>query len=256
MVNIIDGKYLPKNFPLNLTVHHTFKNILIPIFTLGILFFSCKKTDGDITGTAEVALVNAAYGVGPVDLFTSSINITSTPVAFGTISGTGDDPYINVNAGLRNFRLLTATTELYNANFNIGLNKSYSLLLFDSINNAGGLRTLLIKDDLSIPDSGNAAIRFLHLSRDAGEIDLMMVSASDTLTQENISYLGNTSATENQAFFSTLDSGRYTMTVNVADTSIQLVNSDFQLAARKKYTFFIAGRRSDGSLRIFRYAHF
>jgi hypothetical protein len=217
---------------------------------------SCKKTDENITGKATIALVNSAYGVELLHLALSGNTITSSPVNFGEPSGTLASPYIAINAGMRNFSVLGNSVIFYNANYNIRIDRSYSLFAYDTISNSGSLKTLLVQDDLSLPDSGSAAIRFFNLSRDAGVVDISFLSASDTLFKTGVDYAGNTTPDDALAVFNALDSGTYLVTATVADTTIQLATSNNVLAARKKYTFFLAGRRSDASLRLYSFPHF
>lgn len=236
----------------------TSKYLLLSFFGWALFSFisSCKKTDEAITGKAKITLVHTAYGIEPVSLTSSGSAVTASPVNFGQVSGTADDPYININAGLRSFGISGATTLLYNANYNIRIGAGYSLLVFDSLNANGNIKTLLLQDELSLPDSGKAGIRFFNLSRDAGPVDVFFISSTDTLLKEDNVYPGELPPTDALAAFNSLDSGSYTVTVNIADTTIQLADMNTALEERKKYSFFIAGRRSDGSLRIYRYRHF
>lgn len=231
------------------------KNIAVP-FIAGILFLliSCSKTDDTITGKANIALVNAAYGSGPLHLASSAVNISSTPVNLGETSGIADSPYISTNAGLRNFTISNTTGAIYNANYHIGINRNYSLLVFDTLNASAAVKTLLVNDDLAVPDTGFAAVRFFNLSADAGIVNVSFNSPTNSVVLPNQLYAGAATADETWARFNRLDSGYYQ--VSVADTSVQLANTAVQLGDMKKYTFFIAGRRSDGSLRLYSYAHF
>ena len=243
-----------KNFPVNLVVIPSFRYLLVPLLVLFVTSFSsCSKTDSDITGQAGIVLVNAAYSIGPLELTSSGTVIGVGPVDFGMTSATASQPYIILNAGMRNFALSNTTGIIYNANYQLGLNKNYSLFAFDTINSNGTIKTLLVKDDTSLPDSGSAAVRFFNFSTDAGETGAAFFSTTDTVLLSRITYPGETTVSDSWAAFNRLDTGNYVL--NVADTSIQLTSATITLSARKKYTFFVAGRRSDGSLRIYSYSH-
>jgi hypothetical protein len=249
---------LLKNFTLNLVVFIPSRYLVILCFIWVILLlYSCKKTDENVTGGANIVLVNGAYALGAIELSSSGSIITASSIDFGSVSGVVDNPYIDINAGLRNFSIRNSSAVLSNANYNIGIGQHYSLLVYDTIHANGSVSTLLMKDDLAVPDSGTAGIRFLHLSRDAGPIDIYFVSPVDTLIRPEDVYLGDISAADGSpAAFNSLDSGQYEVRVNVADTTIQLANTSIRFDHLKKYSIFIAGGRSDGSLRIYSYRHY
>lgn len=219
-----------------------------------MLFISCSKTDDTITGRTNIALVNAAYPPGSLDLASSGVIINSPSVNFGETSGTANNPYLSTNAGVRNFTITNASGAIYNANYHIGIDRNYSLLVFDSLNAGGSVKTLLVNDDLAVPDTDFAAVRFFNLSADAGIVDVNLISSTDTAVLANQLNPGSVAADDSWARFNRLDSGYYQ--VLVADSSGQLANTAITLGDRKKYTLFIAGRRSNGSLRIYSYAHF
>lgn len=87
--------------------------------------------------------------------------------------------YTELNTGNNRIRVnVTGTsTSVIDATLFFEEGKNYSIFAIDSVNKISALR---VDDDLTVPGSGNAHVRFIHLSPNAPEVDIA-VAGGDVL---------------------------------------------------------------------------
>ena len=140
--------------------------------------------------------------------------------------------YLPVDAGTRNIKVnVTGTsTTVIEADLPITGNLNYSVFAVDEVAN---LTPLVIVDDLTAPASGNAHVRFIHLSPDAPAVDI-------TTTDGTIVF-GNYEFKE-YSNFTPLPAGSYDLQVRLAGTdTVVLSLSGISLMDGSIYTVFAKG---------------
>lgn len=123
------------------------------------------------------------------------------------------------------------------------LGKIYSFFAIDTVLNSK-LKVLQLTDDLTLPASGMAHVRFLHLAPVSAAIDVTMTRGTDSVTMSNMSYVGAQASpnTATLAKFTPIPSGTYTIKVKAAGTQTVLAQSAAtSLGAVKIYTFYAKG---------------
>jgi len=174
-----------------------------PILFLGfavILLVSCEKTDylnidaGDRPVlSAKVKFINARQSAIPVNFWDFTRKVTTTALPGNTAS-----PYLDTQYGKVQFNLTEGTETFYKASYTFGGSANFiqetNSASFASPNgpiadfahslfsvkkrsvstlNPNNIDSLiLVYDDLSLPASGRAKIRFANFSADAPKVDL------------------------------------------------------------------------------------
>lgn len=137
------------------------KNILkaTALFTFAVFISSCKKNDVDDSGSANIKVINASPTSTAQSFYLANQAVVSGGLDFGESTD-----YIVTNSGNKldaQFRIDGTATAYATGNFGIDKNRSYSVFLAGDGQNA---RVKLYIDDLTAPASGQANVRFIHLS--------------------------------------------------------------------------------------------
>jgi hypothetical protein len=207
------------------------KNVLagLSILALTTGLTSCKKDDVDETGTAHVKVVNASQSSNAQGFF-----LANTPlVASGLTFGEGSD-YIATPSGnnlTAEFRNEGATTPYATDNFDFDNGARYTVFLAGDGQSA---RIKVFPDDLTAPASGQAKVRFVHLSDAApGNVDIRRGNGDNLVV--NLSR-------DNASDFATVAPGILELNVFASGQTTSL--GTFNLAAflpNKIYTVFVTG---------------
>ncbi|NIR49336.1 DUF4397 domain-containing protein, partial [candidate division KSB1 bacterium] len=203
--------------------------IFVSILTIPfLLFFSCDDDDNPATpvGQSRVLVVHASPNAPGVDLLLDD-SVAGTNLEFPNNTG-----YLTVDSGTRNVKVNVSgtTTTVIEANLDLEAGVNYSVFAVDSVSS---ISALVLQDDLTDPASGQAKVRFLHLSPDAPAVDI-------TLTDGTVIFA-------NKAFkeftdFTPLDAATYDLQVRVAGTNtVALDLPGITLEAGKIYTVFAKG---------------
>jgi hypothetical protein len=175
---------------------------------------------------ARVMTIHASPNAPGVDLLVD-----------GTIAGTNltfpnNTPYLGVAAGMRNIRVNVTgtTTTVINATLDLTGGTSYSVFASDSVSK---IAPVVLTDDLTTPATGNAHVRFIHISPNAPAVDVAL--------QGGAVVFGNRAFKQFTAF-TPLAAGTYNLEVRVAGTStVVLPLPNITLQAGKIYTVFAKG---------------
>lgn len=138
-----------------------FKSLLggLAVIALTTSLTSCKKNDVDETGSARIKVVNASPGSPDQGFYMANSAIVSGGLGFGESSD-----YIVTNSGNNleaEFRSDGASSAYATDKFGVDNGKSYTIFLAGSGQSA---RIEKFTDDLTAPTSGQAKVRFIHLS--------------------------------------------------------------------------------------------
>ncbi len=208
------------------------KKVLMSFFLLitPIFFVACSDDD-PVTpapvAKAKVLVVHASPDAPGVDL------IVDNAVAKNNLTFPNNTGYIEIDAGLRNVKVNVAgtTTTVFQANLNIMENKNYSVF---AANLAASLEPVLLEDDLTLPASGKAHVRFIHLSPNAPAVNITLTDG--TIVFGNVAFKGSVN-------FTPLDAGTYNLQVRDAATNqtVVLELNNISLQTGKIYTVFAKG---------------
>jgi len=218
---------------------------------------SCKKelpaAEVDTTPVAYVAVHNFALLAGTsssVFVNNSQLALAGANVALavgGSLLGT----YLGVNPGDANVGLRTSTGTANYASRTVNVSKTSftSFFAFDTLTAAGTARMLVLNNNMVAAARGTTNIRFLHLSPNAGPVNVTLVrtldqfglAATGTITLSNVPYIG-VSAAPNEATlsaFTNIPAGTYTVTVLSGTTSV--LSLPVTLRESKNYSIVARG---------------
>ncbi len=211
-------------------------------------FTSCNKNDDDVvSGTARVSFTNASPDAPALDVYVDNAKVTASPLQFTGTTGLFSDPYLSVNAGTRNVRISPdGTTNVTQGNIPFATNGVYSVFAFDTLSATSTLKGLVLQDNLATPATGKAHVRFLHMSPDAGTIDIDLAKTNDTTKISNKAYLGNVASDPGVSSFAAVNAGVYAINIRAAGTTPVLVSHPFTFADGKIYTIYASGLKANG----------
>jgi len=157
-----------------------FKNLLTgtSILLFAAMISSCKKDDIDETGSANLKVVNASSASSDQSFLLANKTVVSGGLSFGDATD-----YIATNSGNNlqaEFRNEGASTAFASDDVDLDNGSNYTVFLAGDGQSA---RVKLYQDDLSAPASGQAKIRFIHLSDAApANIDIRNASGDNLAT--------------------------------------------------------------------------
>ncbi|MCO6473067.1 MAG: DUF4397 domain-containing protein [Melioribacteraceae bacterium] len=176
--------------------------------------------------TANVKVVHASPNAPAVDLLLNDA-VVGTGLTFPNNTG-----YLNINAGTQNIKVNvsgTSTTAI-EGDILFDAYKDYSVF---AVNNVSSIEPLILEDNLAMPASGKAHLRFIHLSPDAPAVDI-------TLTNGMVLF-GNVSF-KSYSEFTPFDAGTYDLQVRLAGTeTVVLELPGVMLENQDIYTVFAKG---------------
>lgn len=202
---------------------------ILAIFSL-IGLVGCSDDDNGTTpepqNKAMVKVVHASPDAPGVDLLVDD-NVAGTNLTFPANTG-----YLEVDAGTRNVKVNVTGTDqtVIEADLDLMKDKSYSVF---AINTVANLTPLVLEDNLATPESGNAHVRFIHLSPNAPAVDI-------TLTDGSVVF-GDVEFAE-YVDFTPLPAATYDLQVRLQGTdTVVLELAGIELMNQKIYTVFAKG---------------
>jgi hypothetical protein len=207
------------------------KKIAALLFLSSLFFIGCSDDDDDNPSMpslekANVKVVHASPDAPGVDLLVDN-NIAGSNLTFPNNTG-----YLQIDAGTRNIKVNVAgtSTTVIEADLPIQGNTNYSVFAVDEVSK---LTPIVIVDNLTAPASGNAHVRFLHLSPDAPAVDITTIDGSVVF--------GNYAFKE-YSEFTPLPAGSYDLQVRLAGTdTVVLELSGISLMDGSIYSVFAKG---------------
>lgn len=206
-------------------------SLLLAGALLTVSMSACSDDDddnpvGSNTETANVLITHASPNAPAVDVLVDNAE------ALGDLAFPDNTGYVTIEAGSRNVKVNAAntTTTVIDANLQLAANTNYSVFAIDSLSS---IEPLVVTDDLTDPASGNAHVRFIHLSPDAPAVDVAVQGGSVVF--------GNQSFKDFTAF-TPLPAGSYDLEVRLAGTTtVVLPLPGIAVQAGKIYTVFAKG---------------
>ncbi len=175
---------------------------------------------------ARVMAVHASPNAPAVDLLVDGV-VAGTGLAFPN-----NTAYLNVAGGTRNVKVnVTGTsTTVIEANVPVVGGSNYTVIACDSVSKIGAI---VLTDNLAVPATGKAHVRFVHLSPNAPAVDVAVAGGSVVFA--NTVFKGFTA-------FTPVNAGTYDFEVRLAGTgTVALPVNDVTLTAGKIYTVFARG---------------
>jgi hypothetical protein len=164
---------------------------------------------GDDGNDADVRLVNAS-AYSSLDLYVDDADSPQiSAVDFGTGSG-----YTGVPSGDDVTNVLTQAgsgTELLTQSRSLGSGKKYTIVAFGW---EGALKSTIMTDDEDAADSGKTKVNVLNEALDAGELDVYLTGADDSLDSSTPVASGVDAGSPSG--FSSVSSGTYRLRVTAA----------------------------------------
>ena len=205
------------------------------------MLVSCDDDDDDVIvqkDTANVMVVHAAPDAPGVDLLIDDAKVNSS-----TLNYLGNTAYFKVEAGNRGLKVNSAgtATTVLNGNYNFIKDKNYTIFAKGTTiqDDPAELGLLIVEDDLTAPASGNAKVRFVHLSPDAPAVDI--VNVTDAANQI---VLFDAQSFEDVSSFASVPAGTYNLEVRADDGGAVIPIeglTGLQLTAGKIYTVIARG---------------
>jgi len=219
-------------------------NILIgaALLIIAISFSSCKKNDVNPSETFDIKVVNASETSG-----TQSFTLADKVLISGGLDFTDASDYITTNSGTRlveQFKntasgTVTATGEIWTDN-----GKRFTVYL---VGEGSKSRVKEFEDKLTIPPSGMARVKFLHLSDGAPSVINIKDANGDNLV--------TTLAENTDSGYSNVAPGTLSIKIYGVASRNNIGNFDVtDLQAGKIYSIYLTGS-NDTNLSVHKVLH-
>lgn len=151
-----------------------------------LVFSSCEKeAEKDVypdpialPKSSRIKFVHEAYGLG----LRVNIAISDSVIAVNLPTLDFVSPYLSVPLGSQNLEWKNSadSTGLFSASINAEEGRFYTT--FVTLDGSGNPVNLILEDDLTTPATGNAHLRFVHMSPDAPNVDISLWSTAKEMT--------------------------------------------------------------------------
>lgn len=223
-----------------------------------LLFTSCEKElekpTVDASQEAYVAVHNFALLAGT----TSSIYVNNTQLALGgsnvalAVGGSLLGNYIGVNPGNVTVAAGPAlgTSNYVSRTVNVAQTTYTSFFTYDTLTTGGAAKMLVLTNDMRPADTATSNIRFLHLSPNAGPVNVVLTrtlnqfgaASTGTISLSNVPYIGVTATPNETALsaFTSIPAGTYRVEV-LSGTTVVLTVAALTLRETKNYSIVARG---------------
>ena len=203
--------------------------ILVTGFALSLMsvFNGCdENTVTPPTSKSRTTITHASPNAPNVDILVGD-NVIATNVAYPSTL-----PYTELNTGNNRIRIRPTgtTTAVIDATLFFEESKSYSIFAIDSVSK---ISALFLTDDLTAPGSGNANVRFIHLSPNAPAVDVAVTGGSTLFPDYEFKEFSS---------FRPVGAGTYNLEVRLANQPIVVLSlPNITFEAGKIYTVYARG---------------
>lgn len=167
-------------------------SLFIVLFCAFGMLYGCSQSSGPSVTRAKIVATHASPNAPAVNLVIDNDVVggnTPTRLTFTQSVRVEVEPGTRrVRVRLDNINPPVDLIDIPNVNFTDGGN--FSFFVIDTLRGTSNLKTLLITDNLAAPPSGQAGVRFLHLSPDAPAVDLVSFTGTPGLPQ-NVQVIAN-----------------------------------------------------------------
>jgi hypothetical protein len=192
------------------------------------------ETGTETMSTGSVRAAHMSPDAPNVDIYVDGSAVLED-VAFGTVSG-----YLDVPAGDREVEITAAgdaDTSVFSGTVPVGADTAYTLAAAGEISEGADepFEVLVLEDDNSAPESGEARVRLVHASPDAPAVDVTLES-NGSAVYDGVEY--------GSSEYAAVPAGDYTLQVR-GDTENNdgdvAASFDVSVADGEVYTAFAAG---------------
>ena len=208
--------------------------IILNVLLFALLFTACSKSDSLDSAPiyiSGVSLIQASPTTEKLDVYISNTRASKDDFSFGEKTD-----YLNVYSGSRTFTLTkkNSATPLTSAPFTLEATKGYSLFVIDKLEN---VKFLLLTDDLILPESGKAKVRFVNLSPDGGTLNLAIAGKTTDLATNK--------AFKDYSSFELVDAAeKVTFNIKNGAGLVEATLPDVKIESGKIYTIWTKGLKS------------
>ncbi len=216
-----------------------------------VLLTQCKPYEVPFERFGSVAVTHSSPGTGTIDVLVDGKVTSISRIAYNVTSRTnlaGQSVYLPVLVGSRAISISpdTAKTTFTQLTNDFAAGDIRSIYMYDTLLN-GKTRSMILKDDLTLPTGTNAKVRFLNLAPMLAPVDvtLLRTSASpmDSVTISNVAYAGASPNTAVLEVFRSIPGGSYTIKLKNAGTQTVVLSASTttMLTAGRITTVFASG---------------
>ena len=201
-----------------------------------LLIVACGKDEDNPAPPAPQSKVMFVNAFMSVDSLRAQINDT-TVVGANALAYLNKTGYITTTPGSKKlgFRLTSSGASFLDTTLTLSADNAYSVYTSGDIT---GYSLIVTQDDLSLPTTGNAKVRFINLSPDTTGFNAY-VGIGDTAT------LGTNVGFKEATAFKQFAQGSYNILLqNFKQLPDVETIGGFQLTAGKVYTILLTGRQS------------
>ncbi len=194
-----------------------------------LVLVACIGDPVEPTPVGYVALYNAAaYEPSSVDIYMNGGKINSTKFDYSKFSG-----YLNFTQGTSALQFTTqgTTTKLAERTFSVEGGKAYSVYV---INQGTQFDTWLLKDSSALVSTDSSRVRFINLSPDSPELDLVVSGTTSPRLFGNHAY-------KTASQFKSIKANTYSFDIVKADGTVLATVSGNILATGKYYSIIAQG---------------
>ncbi|AHY47809.1 LPXTG cell wall anchor domain [Rubrobacter radiotolerans] len=191
-------------------------------------------------GEAQVRVAHLSPDAPNVDIYVNDEPVGAlTNVPYGTVS-----PYLPLPEGSQNVKVYASgdTSEpVLEADVDLSAGSAYTIAAVGLVGD-GSLAAQVYEDDLSAPEEGNANLRVVHASPDAGPVDVVPEGGEALVSDLEF---------PDASPYASVPAGTYTLNVNAAGTdttAIQVPGATVE--AGTVYSAFAIGTAEAGNLEV------
>jgi hypothetical protein len=195
---------------------------LLGMVLLSVLITACGG--GDDSSPARLRVLHASPDAPNVDVYVDGTKVLNN-VPYPTVSS-----YLNVAAGMREIKVNAAgtTTTVIDVKPNLSSGAAYTAMAATFVAN---IQALLATDETSAAPAGQARVRVIHASPDAGPVDILV---NGQVVLSNVPF-GTISS------YLTLPVGTYNVQVNAAGTSTTEIQASLTVSGGMNYSAVAIG---------------
>ncbi|MFH5798894.1 DUF4397 domain-containing protein [Haladaptatus sp. CMAA 1911] len=201
-----------------------------------------ETTTANETGDAQVRIAHMSPDAPPVDVLVDNETVVSN-LSYGNVTD-----YASLSAGEHEVSITAAgdpSTVVFSGNETFDADTNYTVAATGLISGSGdtAFEPVVYEDNFTAPEQGNASVRLVHVSPDAGPVDVT-VAGSNTTLFDNVSFRQATA-------YEQVPAGDYTLEVRPAtanDSGEVLKTFDVSLNDRTAYSAFAAGYANQSSV--------
>lgn len=194
------------------------------------IFASCKKEE-EPKKYAKINITHSSPNSPAINFISGTDTLNGKSVlSYGNLTG-----YVKIEAGSKtiNFKYEGVDTSFIDSSFTFKEDTHYSLYVIDSFHKS---KPMLLVDDLSAPANGKAHLRFVYLSPNGQEIDMVrMIDTNRFVVFPKTNFKDVTS-------FTAFDAGVYNFEIHIAGADTSLLRMPtLVLNNAKIYTVIVRG---------------